>query len=342
MEATQLDALRNRLQQSLRHVIVPHRNPDGDAMGSTLALAAYLKAQSHTATVISPNSSPEFLHWLPGTEKVVTYKSETAQADELIKDCDLIWVLDFNDISRVGDMSSALENATQDMVMLDHHQEPKEFAKYVYSDTSMSSTCQLLYHFLERLHPKFELTAEMATCIYTGIVTDTGSFKYRSTTSETHRVVAALIDAGAENEQIHRKIYDGNSIARLQLLGTALNNLKVFPDLKTAVITLSRKEKQATDYKKGDTEGFVNYALGLKGIAVAAMFTEDDEKDYIKISFRSKGNFPVNELARDFFEGGGHRNASGGRSDLNMADTVARFRESVKNHFKEHIAQAEV
>jgi phosphoesterase RecJ-like protein len=221
-------------------------------------------------------------------------------------------------------MQKTLENYKNDFAMIDHHQQPDDVT-YMYSDTSICSTCQMVYQFIEMNNDLELIDADIATCLYTGIMTDTGSFRFRSTTSATHRIIADLIDKGAENDRIHNNVYDANSYNRLLLLGQALSNLQILPSYKTAYITLTSEEKKRFDFQKGDTEGVVNYALSLKGIIFAAIFIEDSDQEIIKISFRSKGKFSVNQFARNHFSGGGHDNAAGGKSDLDMAKTVTKF-----------------
>lgn len=326
MEKVELQNLKLFLSTARNIVIVPHRNPDGDAMGSTLGLCKYLQKKGHTATVVSPNEYPDFLKWLPNSKNVLLFDKQNKQAKRAINSSDIIFLLDFNALHRVGnDMEQALEEYPNDFVMIDHHQQPDNIARYLYSDTSICSTAQMVYHFLELLDDVPMIDADIATCLYTGIMTDTGSFRFRSTTSTTHRIIADLIEKGAENDKIHSQVYDANSYNRLLLLGQALTNLKALPEYKTAYITLSEDEKNAYGYQKGDTEGVVNYALSLKGINFAAIFIEDKEQQIIKISFRSKGSFSVNQFARNYFEGGGHDNAAGGKSDKNLEETVAYF-----------------
>ncbi|RZV67839.1 MAG: bifunctional oligoribonuclease/PAP phosphatase NrnA, partial [Flavobacteriaceae bacterium] len=196
---------------------------------------------------------------------------------------------------------------------------------YVYSDVEMCSTSQMIYHFIDMLGDTSKIDADISTCLYTGIMTDTGSFRFRATTSETHRVIAELIDKGADNAQIHNNVYDTNSYGRLQLLGCAMNNLKILPDLKTSYMTLSQKELNSFDFKKGDTEGFVNYGLSVNGIVFTVIFIEHQKEGIVKISLRSKGDFDVNEFAREHFNGGGHTNAAGGRSTMSLTETVEKF-----------------
>nr|WP_298992681.1 bifunctional oligoribonuclease/PAP phosphatase NrnA [uncultured Polaribacter sp.] len=306
-------------------VIVGHRNPDGDAMGSTLALKFYLEKKGHNCTVVVPNEYPDFLHWLPGSDSTYRFDWQNNQSQKAIQNSDIIFLLDFNALHRVGsDMQKTLENYKNDFAMIDHHQQPDDVT-YMYSDTTICSTCQMVYQFIEMNNDLELIDADIATCLYTGIMTDTGSFRFRSTTSATHRIIADLIDKGAENDRIHNNVYDANSYNRLLLLGQALSNLQILPSYKTAYITLTSEEKKRFDFQKGDTEGVVNYALSLKGIIFAAIFIEDSDQEIIKISFRSKGKFSVNQFARNHFSGGGHDNAAGGKSDLDMAKTVTKF-----------------
>ena len=325
MQKLPLTDLKHLLEQPTKIVIVPHKNPDGDAIGSTLGLYHYLKKLGHIATVVAPNDYPDFLKWVPGEETIIKYDTDKDTATTLIQEAVLIFTLDFNHFSRVGEMQGVLEKASATFVMIDHHQQPDNYAAYTYSDVGMSSTCQMVYHFLEQLEATDAIDSTIASCLYLGIMTDTGSFRFRSTTSTTHKVLADLIDRGADNTAIHEKIYDANSYSRLQLMGVALSNLKLLPEYKTAYITISQKELYDHDFKKGDTEGFVNYGLSVKGIIFAVIFIENEQEKIIKISLRSKGAFSVNEFSRNHFEGGGHHNAAGGKSDLSLSATVEKF-----------------
>lgn len=325
MDTSAIKTLKTQLAQPKRIVLIPHKNPDGDAIGSCLGLYLYLKKTGHEVVVVSPNAYPDFLKWMPGQEEIIHFDQAEEEAKTCIAKADFIFTLDFNHFSRVGDMEEVLEKATADFVMIDHHQQPADYAAFMESNTQMSSTCEMVYHFIVRLGAKDHIDTAIATCLYTGIMTDTGSFRFASTTSETHRVIAQLIDYGAKNAAIHQAIYDASSYNRLQLLGVALQNLKIHPEAKTAYITLSQEELDKHHFQKGDTEGFVNYALSVEGVVFAAIFIENKANDIIKISLRSKGNFDVNQVARTHFQGGGHRNASGGKSDEGMEETVKKF-----------------
>lgn len=335
MNKQDIQDIKQLLSSAKKVVIVPHKNPDGDAMGSSLGLCHYLTKLNHDVQIIAPNDYPDFLKWLPGDSDVMIYESNTEKSESLINEADIIFTLDFNALHRTGNMEAVLASSEAIKIMIDHHQQPDDYATYMYSDVSMCSTCQMVYHFLEMLDAATQINSDIATCLYTGIMTDTGSFRFRSTSSTTHRVIADLIDKGADNAQIHNNIYDTNSYARLQLLGCALNNLKIVPELRTAYISLSQKELNKFDFKKGHTEGFVNYGLSLEGIVFAVIFIEHQQEGIIKISLRSKGDFNVNEFARAHFNGGGHTNASGGRSELSLSKTIEKFIAILPSHKKD-------
>ncbi|CAM3958151.1 bifunctional oligoribonuclease/PAP phosphatase NrnA [Flavobacterium antarcticum] len=327
MKDEDISAIQELLSTPQKVVIIPHRSPDGDAMGSTLGLYHFLKQLNHDAVVIAPNEFPEFLAWLPSSDTVLVYEKEKEKTAGIILNADLVFTLDFNAFHRTGEMEHVLKKVTAPIIMIDHHQKPDDYAKYMFSDTKYGSTCEMLYHFIVDLGYKNLIDKTVATCIYTGIVTDSGSFRFPSTTSTTHRVVADLIDIGIENGAVHNSLFDNDSYDRLRLLGQALQNMKILYDKKTSYITLSQKELDENNYVKGDTEGIVNYGLSIKGIVFTAIFIEHREENIIKISFRSQGNFDVNQFARTHFSGGGHINAAGGKSYLSMKDTVAKFEE---------------
>ncbi len=325
MNENEIIQLKTELSTKKNIVLVSHKNPDGDAIGSTLALAMYLKKTGHNVQPMVPNDYPDFLKWMPQNDTVLIYEKNKTKADKLILDADLIFTLDFNSLARAGDMQEILEKAKADFVMIDHHQQPDAYATYMYSDVTICATAQMAYHFIDFMGGLEQLDADIATTIYTGIMTDTGSFRFRSTSSTTHRVTADLLDHGADNAFIHQAVFDSNSPERMKLLGIALKNLIILPEYRTAYITLSQKELEATNFKKGDYEGFVNYALSVENIIVAAIFVESKEDELVKISFRSKGNFSVNKFAREYFEGGGHDNAAGGKSNRSLEDTISYF-----------------
>ncbi len=325
MKTLEINSIKELLKEQKEIIIVSHKNPDGDAIGSSLALQQYLKKLNQNPVIIVPNDYPEFLKWLPNTNSILKYEDDKEKANILISNAAIIFTLDFNAFHRTGDMMQILDSSSALKIMIDHHQQPENFATYMYSDTSMSSTCEMVYNFIAKMDNTNLIDKDIATCIYVGIMTDTGSFKYRSTTSITHKIVSSLIEKGANNTAIHNYVYNTNTYNRIQLLGKALNNLVFIEKYNTAYITLSQKELREHNYKKGDTEGIVNYALSLNRCKMAAIFIEDEKQGIIKISLRSKGDFSVNELSREHFDGGGHTNAAGGKSDLNLTETIAKF-----------------
>ncbi|WP_340073949.1 bifunctional oligoribonuclease/PAP phosphatase NrnA [Leptobacterium sp. I13] len=335
MNRDEIQQLKKVLSAPKNIVIIPHKSPDGDAIGSTLGLYHYLKKKSHNVAVIAPNDYPEFLKWMPGEDTIIKFDTQEQEAINKINAAELIFTLDFNDLERIGEMKTAVENTKAVFVMIDHHQQPEKYAAYTYSDATMSSTSEMVYHFIHFIDETPVINKDIASCLYVGIMTDTGSFRFSSTSSVTHKVISNLIEQGAENDAIHNAVYDSYSIGRLHLLGCALKNLTYLEAYNTAFISLSSKELEENNFKKGDTEGFVNYGLSLKGVKFAAIFIENAQEKIIKISLRSKGKFDVNTFARKHFNGGGHINASGGRSTDSLQTTVTRFRALLEEYKSE-------
>ncbi len=326
MNFEDFQSLKQILSTPKKISIVTHRNPDGDAYGSSLALYLYLLKLDHVVTVLSPNECPEFLKWLPKEDKIVIFENDKKTGTKILEESDIIFTLDFNALHRVGvKMQKALEGVNPIFVMIDHHQQPEDYAEFTYVDPKISSTSQMIYQLLENMdHLKF-IDKDIATSLYTGILTDTGSFRFPSTTSETHKIVAHLLERGANNSEIYNQIHNVNTYDRMQLLSKALQNLIVVDEYHTAYITLSQNELNKFNFQKGDTEGFVNYALSLRNVFFSAIFIEDGKQGIVKISFRSVGSFSVNEFSRNHFEGGGHINAAGGKSTLSLKNTVTKF-----------------
>ena len=306
-------------------VVVGHKNPDGDAIGSCLGLYFFLKLLGHETTVIMPNDFPGFLKWMPGCDAIVIHEKKVDRSKDIISKADVIFTLDFNSLNRIGDMTVPLQRSEAKFVMIDHHQQPDDYAVATYSDISMSSTAEMVYHFIAALDGLDLLNKSIATNLYTGIMTDTGSFRFYSTTAITHRVVAHLIENGAEGSIIHQNIYDTFSPDRMKLFGVALKNMNILSEFNTAYISLTQNELDENNFKKGDTEGFVNYALAVQGIIFAVIFIENKQENIVKISFRSKGDFSVNDFARNHYNGGGHLNAAGGRSSQSLNNTISEF-----------------
>nr|WP_168197025.1 bifunctional oligoribonuclease/PAP phosphatase NrnA [Flavobacterium alkalisoli] len=326
MTSHDIDKIKSLLASPKKIAIIPHRNPDGDAMGSTLGLRHFLKLKGHDATVISPNEFPDFLTWLPESDTVKVFEKDTETSTRILQEAEIVFTLDFNVLSRTGDtMEAVLKALTVPFIMIDHHQKPDSYAAYMFSDTSYGSTCEMVYHFINMLNEKDLIDKTLATCLYTGIVTDSGSFRYPSTTGTTHRIVAEFIDKGIDNSEIHSLLYDNHSHNRIQILARALQNMKVMPLYKTSYTYLTQDELNSFGHAKGDTEGIVNYGLSMKDIMFTAMFTENKDEGIIKISFRSKDGFDVNQYAREHFSGGGHINAAGGKSTDTLEATIQKF-----------------
>lgn len=333
MKKIELTGLNRVLSNAGKVVILGHKNPDGDAIGSTMGLHLYLKQKNVNSHVIMPNDYPDFLKWLPGNDQVMIFERNKSECTDLLKEADLIFTLDFNDLSRVGDdMAKILENLDTDFGLIDHHRQPGDYATYQMTDDQKSSTSEMVYDFIDYFEETDLIDEAIATNLYAGILTDTGSFKYASTTAHTHRIIAHLIDHGAPNNLIHKNIFDVNSLNKLKLLGLALTQLKKVPKHEVAYIYLTRKNLEDHQFKKGDTEGFVNYALSIKNVELAAIFIEDLYQDYIKISLRSKNDFDVNILAREYFNGGGHKNAAGGRFDQSLKECIDFFKNTITQY----------
>ncbi|NDP26964.1 MAG: bifunctional oligoribonuclease/PAP phosphatase NrnA [Flavobacterium sp.] len=331
MKEQDIQGIQLLLSTPKKIAIIPHRSPDGDAMGSTLGLYHFLIKNNHHPIVVSPNEFPEFLAWMPGSETVKIFEKDQKNCTKILEEAELIFTLDFNALHRVGEMEKVLNTLKVPFIMIDHHQSPDDYATYKYSDTAYGSTCEMVYNFISFLGKKSDIDKTIGTCIYTGILTDSGSFRFPKTTGTTHRIIADLIDLGVENTEIPTLLYDNSSYGRLQLLGRALQNMKILADHKTAYTTLTQEELDHFDHIKGDTEGIVNYGLTIKGILFTAIFIENADEKIIKISFRSQGDFDVNLFAREHFNGGGHRNAAGGKSEVSMEETVTKFEDLVNN-----------
>ncbi|WP_395045401.1 bifunctional oligoribonuclease/PAP phosphatase NrnA [Flavobacterium sp.] len=329
MNEKDIKEIQDLLATPKKIAIIPHRSPDGDAMGSTLGLYHFLLKLNHNPVVVAPNDFPEFLAWLPSSEKVLVYENDKEYCTKILEEAEIIFTLDFNALHRTGEMENVLNKVTVPIIMIDHHQSPGTYATYTYSDTSFGSTCEMIYNFILFLNQKSLIDKTIGTCLYTGILTDSGGFRYPKTTGKTHRIVSDFIDLGVENTEIPNLLFDNNSFDRLKLLGRALQNMKVIPELKTAYTWLSQKELDEFNYEKGDTEGIVNYGLTIKGIVFAVIFIEHKEENIIKISFRSAGDFDVNQFARNHFTGGGHINAAGGKSNDSLENAIKKFEQII-------------
>ncbi len=319
------------VNQAQSIVITSHKSPDGDSIGSSMALFHILKKWGKNVQVVHPDPAPEFLHWVAGQGQIIDFETKAEQAVSVIQTADLIFCLDYNEPSRVGDqMQQYLVASDATKVMIDHHLHPADFCQAVISDTSACSTCELIYRWMESIEHLEDLDEISGTCIYLGIMTDTGSFRFPSVSAATHEIIAGLIRRGVKHYQVHEAVYDTNTVDRIKLRGFALSEkLVCLNDIPVAYASLSEEELKKYNYQKGDTEGLVNQILGIKGIKMAVLFIEKDGK--VKISFRAKGDYFVNELAKAHFDGGGHAYASGGISSESLEKTIGKFVTFVKD-----------
>ncbi len=324
--------LKQILTTTKKVVITTHKSPDGDAIGASLALFHYLKKYNKEVVVIVPDGFPEFLNWMSGSSMIVYYDSQEELANQFIENADLIFALDYNGLERIGNLSNPVAKSKAFKIVIDHHQDPLEFANHYIVDVNCCSTSQLIYEFIENLGDLSLLNKEIGECIYCGIMTDTGSFRFPSTTSKTHQIISNLVALGVDGSKIHEKVYDTYSEHRLRLIGYALTEkMKVFPELNAAYISLSQEELTRFNFKKGDTEGLVNYLLSINGIKFAILITE--KVDNISFSFRSKDNFYVNKIANQHFNGGGHIYAAGGTLKSSLEDAI-KIVESVIHQYR--------
>ncbi len=326
MENTDFLNIAEKLSKPLQILITTHTNPDGDAIGSSLALSFYLKKKNHTVQVMAPDPFPDFLAWMPGHEDILIFSKDKSECIRAIERADLIIAADFNNFSRLNEAAVLVRQSKAVKVLIDHHLFASDEFDYKISISRISSTSELVYNFIEAMGDLILLDKNIAECIYAGIITDTGSLSYACNYVNTYMIIAELIRLGIDGEHLHRLIYDTYSESRLRLLGYSISDqLVVLPDYHTAFITLSSADLLKFNHQIGDTEGVVNYALSIKDINLAALFMERD--GVVKISFRSKGNFSVDSFAREHFNGGGHRNASGANCETSLEDTVLKFRQ---------------
>jgi phosphoesterase RecJ-like protein len=325
-----VDHVEKWFERADKIVIVSHVSPDGDAIGSSLGLWHFLNSQDKNVHVIVPNAFPDFLKWMPGAKEVIQYNRYKEFADKLIMEADVICCLDFNVLSRIDEMEEIVRVSPGRKMIVDHHLYPGDFARIVISHPQISSTSELVFRLICQLGNFSDITKEAAECIYTGMMTDTGGFTYNSNDREIYLIIGELLSKGIDKDEIYRNVFNTHSEGRLRLMGYVLyEKMQVFPQFNAALITLTREEQKKFQYKKGDTEGFVNMPLSMKGICFSVFLREDTEKDMIKVSLRSVGTFPCNEVAAEFFGGGGHLNASGGEYYGPMEEAVALFKQAL-------------
>jgi len=331
MNGSEIDKIKRLLSDKRKIVIIPHKNPDGDAIGSSTALKYYLDNFNHNVDIISPNKFPEFLKWMDPNNIIKIFDEDEKYSQKII-DAELIFTLDFNNLVRISGMKEYVEKSNAKIIMIDHHEEPSNYADFMYSEPKMSSTCEMIYHFIEKMGDVDKIDKNISRSLYAGIMTDTGSFKFPSTTELTHLVISNLLKTGISHSDIHNHIYDNNKFERVQLLSFALSKIKIIENLNTCYISLSQKELNKFNYEKGDTEGIVNYGLSIKNIKFAVIFMENSNDNVIRISLRSRGDFDVNQFSKNIFGGGGHKNAAGAISKKSLDNTINYFLDSLKNY----------
>ncbi len=325
--------IQNWIESAKRVAVLTHTNPDGDAIGSSLALALALGKMGIDAQVVIPDGLPDFLRWLPGIERSTTFAYKRDKAVEIIEGADLIFCLDFNDPKRLNGVEEFLKKSTAKKVLIDHHQEPLDFTDIAISETERGSVGEMIYLFLKEVLHRDLMDKEIATCLYVAIMTDTGNFNYASSYPEIFHIVGDLMNYDIDKDRIYSNVYDAFSEDRMRLQGYCmLEKMVVLPEFYTAYISLTDEELQKFNHRKGDTEGFVNIPFSVKGIKFTALFVE--KKDRIKASFRSRGKFPVNLVASEHYHGGGHINAAGGDSFLTMKETLTGFESLLPGYSK--------
>ncbi len=322
--------LKKQILASNSIAIVTHQNPDGDAIGSSLGLHFFLKNINISSTVVIPNSAPEFLNWMEGFSEILNYEKSPIEVEKVIGGADLIFCLDFNALHRIGNIGTLVEQSEGVKVLIDHHIDPEAFAQFTMSNIKASSTAELVYEFICLLDGSQHVNKAAVEALYCGIMTDTGSFKFPSTSARTHEIASALIHKGADNAKVHQLVYDSSSVARIQLIGHCLNSMELINN-QVSLFVLSLKDQAKFKLKKGDSEGIVNYGLSIKSVQASA-FMREDEEGFIKVSFRSKGNLDMNLFARKYFNGGGHKNAAGGICNLPLEEAKQLYIESISKH----------
>ena len=332
IEQAKIDHFTKWFERADKIVIVSHVSPDGDAIGSSLGLAQFLDSQDKTVNVIVPNAFPDFLKWMPGSKDILLYDRYKEFADKLINEADIICCLDFNSLKRIEEMADSVATSPARKILIDHHLYPEDFCRIVISHPEISSTSELVFRLICRMGYFSDISREGAECIYTGMMTDTGGFTYNSNNREIYFIISELLSKGIDKDDIYRKVYNTYSESRLRLMGYVLSNMKVYREYNSAVISLTKEEQGKFDYIKGDSEGFVNIPLSIKNVRFSCFLREDTERRIIKISLRSVGTFPCNKLAAEFFNGGGHLNASGGEFTGTMAEAKQVFEEALKKY----------
>lgn len=332
-----LDQLATLLSSPKKIVITAHANPDGDALGSSLGLYHYLKQLGHRLTIIMPTEMPQFLNWMKNFDQILVYENTRTFSQQIIKEADIIFALDYNALSRLEQMRGAVKDSKAYKAMIDHHLEPQDFCQAMFSDTTASSTCELVYRFIELLEDKDKLNTEILNALYVGILTDTGGLRY-ATSPRLFRIVADMLERGVDNNKLTDLVFNSYTVKRFNLLGFCIaQRLEFLEDCNTGIIALSQADHKKYNISRGDLEGVVNFILKIRKIRCAVLIAE--RHDIVKLSMRSKGDFSVQEVCSTYFNGGGHKNASGGAVKKPFQEVIEQFRTVIRTHYKEALTQ---
>ncbi len=331
------DQLKDLLASPKRIVITSHANPDGDALGSSLGMYHYLKKQGHRITVIMPTEMPDFLCWMKDFDQVLVYENTRTFSTKIVKEAEIIFALDYNSISRIENMSSLVANSTAYKVMIDHHMYPEDFCQSVLSDTSASSTCQLVYEFIELMGDVNELNVDILNALYVGILTDTGGFRY-ATSARLFRIVASMLEFGIDNNKLSDLVFNSYTVKSFNLLAHCISDcLEIIEDCNTGIVAVSQADHKRFNIQRGDLEGVVNFILKIQKIRCAVLITE--RREIVKLSMRSKGDFSVQKICSTYFNGGGHKNASGGAIKKPFKEVIKIFKDVINNEYKDELTK---
>ena len=332
IDSSKVDHFVRWFDRSEKIVLISHFSPDGDAIGSALGLFHFFTSQRKEVQVIMPNDYPSFLKWMPGSEGVLLYEKEKEKCEDLINNADVLVCLDFNTPSRVGEMKDVLLNTPARKILVDHHPYPEDFCRIIMSYPHISSTSELVFRLICAMGYYGEISREAAECIYTGMMTDTGNFTYNSNQEEIYTIIYNLIKKGINKDAIYRKVFNTYSVDRMKLQGHIISKIRIYPNHHASLMTLTEKEKAEYNFIKGDSEGFVNIPLAIDDIILSCFFVENKEQGLIKVSLHSQGNFPCNKMAAEYFNGGGHLNASGGEFDGTMEQAIEVYEKALHTY----------
>lgn len=333
LDSRQLEKINQWLAYCSRFVLCAHISPDGDAIGSCLGFAGFLRSLGKQVDIVMPNQFPDFLHWMEGSDTILLADQDTEKVKEVIADAEVVCCLDFNDLSRLEELGDIVRESNAEFWLIDHHLNPGDFPSVSVSYPLLSSTSELVFRIIYQLGGFPRMAKEAAEAIYCGMCTDTGGFTYNSNSSEIFYIISLLLEKGIDKDLIYRKIYNNYSTTRIRLMGYVLyEKLQVLEDFHASFFTLSRNELKSFYFVKGDAEGLVNIPLTIKGMKLSISLREDSEKDRILVSLRSVDEFPCNKMAEKFFNGGGHKNAAGGRLECDMDEAISITKKAIYSY----------